>query len=390
MSSSNGSSGDSSPTNNSNNLFGIGSDASGNGHSHASDASGNGHSHESSGSSSNESSQSDSSSNSQSGASSSSLPDASANVLDIDCSFVDITIAHVINTVITDGSGYEIVNKTGADVSGSAVTQVTFDTTMPEVYDPQIHQKLSEVIEIYNDEAEASGQTELLLNEIEGYAAEIKCSDFHGKGSIDDYTALFQAASQIATESKQMELNVDIEGFNEFAQAADDLSALFSGFITKLQNVNIITDVTFLTAIASALKKIVNLSNIFGKFKETILATSTIQIPKTAHDTAVIIEGVMGEINCAMNYINYFVSPTDASLNGAQLSAAELNIIAQSVRTIETWNILCEQGVSIAMSTDPAVVYMQQASAELHQTTNNLKTATNTLRAKMAAFHFTC
>ena len=386
MSSSNGSNqnGGSSPTGNSNNSFGFGADASG-----------NGNSHESSSGSSNESSQSDSSSNhvssnSQSGASSNSQSDASAIVLDIDCSFADITIAHVINTVITDGSGYEIVHKTGTDASGSGVKQVTFDTTMPELYDPQIHEKLSEVIEIYNDEADASGQTELLLNEIQGYAAEIKCSDFHGKGSIDDYTALFQAASQIATESKQMELNVDIEGFNEFAQAADDLSALFSGFIAKLQNVNIITDVTFLTAIASALKKIVNLSNIFGKFKETILATSKIQIPKTAHDTAVIIEGVMGEINCAMNYINHFVSPTDASLNEAKLSATELNIIAQSVRTIETWNILCEQGVSIAMSTDPAVVYIQQASAELHQTTNNLKTATNALRAKMAAFHFTC
>ena len=380
MSSSPSSNGNSSPTNNSNNSS----------NSFGSDASGNGHSHESSGSSSNQSSQPDSSSNSLPGASSNSQSDASAIVLDIDCSFADITIAHVINTVITDGSGYEIVNKTGTDASGSGVKQVTFDTTQPNLYDPQIHEKLSEVIEIYNDEADASGQTELLLNEIQGYAAQIKCSDFHGKGSIDDYTALFQVASQIATESKQMELNVDIEGFNEFAQAADDLSALFLGFITKLQNVNIITDVTFLTAIASALKKIVNLSNIFGKFKETILASSTIQIPKTAHDTAVIIEGVMDEINCAMNYINYFVSPTDASLNDAQLSAAELNIIAQSVRTIETWNILCEQGVSIAMSTDPAVVYMQQASAELHQTTNNLKTATNTLRAKMAAFHFTC
>jgi hypothetical protein len=46
-------------------------------------------------------------------------------------------------------------------------------------------------------------------------------------------------------------------------QVADDLSSLFNGFILKLQNVNIINDTAFLKAIASALKKIVNLSNVF-------------------------------------------------------------------------------------------------------------------------------
>jgi len=358
------------------------------------DASGNNDANQSSGGSSEQSGHSD-----QSDASNNHVPtsssthvsdDASANILDPDCIFPNVIIAQVNNTVIVDGSGYEIVQKTGTDASGAAIIQLTFDTTQPNKYDPQIHEKLSEVIRTYDDESDPSGQTELLLVQIQGYAAQIKCSEFHGKGSIDDYTALFQAASQIATESAQMELNVDIAGFNEFAQAADDLSTLFSGFITKLQNVNIITDVTFLTSIASALQKIVNLSQIFGRFKETILATTTIQIPKTAHDTAVIIEGVMGEIHCAMNYINYFVSPTDVSLNGAQLSADELNIIDKSVRTIETWNILCEQGVSIAMATDPDVVYIQQASADLHQTTLSLKTATNKLKAKLAAFNFTC
>jgi hypothetical protein len=98
----------------------------------------------------------------------------------------------------------------------------------------------------------------------------------------------------------------------------------------------------------------------------------------------------MDEVNCAMQYINYFVSPTDASLNGAQLSAVEKNIITQSVNTIESWNILCEQGVSIAMANDPNVQYIQQASSQLKNTTFNLKTVTNTLKNKLASFNITC
>ena len=71
-----------------------------------------------------------------------------------------------------------------------------------------------------------------------------------------------------------------------------------------------------------------------------------------------------------MQYINYFVSPeSNPNLVDARLSAAERNIITQSVNTINSWNVLCDQGVSIAMSTDPDVQYIQQAS-------NTLKTKT--------------
>ena len=301
-----------------------------------------------------------------------------------------VPIVVVDASSVVHGVGYDVVTQNGTGADGTDITRVTFDTTEPDLYDPQIRENLSEVIEQYNDITEPNSQAIVLLNQIKAYAGEIQCSDFHGKGTIDDYTVLFQAASRIATDTKQMELNIDIEGFNDFAQAADELSELFNGFITKLQNVNIITDITFLTSISIALGKIVNLSNIFGKFKKTVVATTKIQIPKSAHDTKVVIEGVMDEINCAMQYINYFVSPTDQNLVDAQLSAAEKNIIAQSVNTINSWNVLCEQGVSIAMSSDVDVQYIQNASTELKQTTVNLKNATSTLKSKLAAFNIMC
>ena len=151
-------------------------------------------------------------------------------------------IVHLSDSTSTTGTGYVIVNQSGTDASGIPVNQTTFDTTQPDIYDPQIHENLTQIIETYNDDTQ-SRQSALLLAEITSYAQQIQCSDFHGKGSIDDYTALFQAAGKIAADSKQIELNIDIEGFNEFADAADQLSELFTGFILKLQNINIISDI---------------------------------------------------------------------------------------------------------------------------------------------------
>ena len=320
--------------------------------------------------------------------------DVSNSVFDLSCDHtipVIVPIVSDISYTIVGGIGYEIINKTGKAEDGTQLARVTFDATQPELYDPDIHQNLTNVISIYDDASVLGSQTEVLLNQIRGYATELQCTDFQGKGSIDDYTTLFQAASKIATNSKQMELNVDIEGFNEFANAADDLSALFNGFITKLQNVNIITDVTFLTSISIALQKIVNLSNVFGKFKETIIATNTVQLPKSAHDAAVIVQDVMDDVNCAMEYIQYFVDPASKpTLTSAQLSSTEKNIITKAVATIDSWNILCDQGISIAMANDPDVQFIQQSSAELKTTTRTLVSLTNNLKSKLASLNILC
>lgn len=228
------------------------------------------------------------------------------NVVDIsfnsvvDISFNVPTIAtYIVNETIVE-PGLEIKNKEGLTASGDYVAYTTFDTTNPELYDPQIQEKLLETVDTYADDSNPASENAILLSQIKDYASKIQCSDFHGKGSIDDYSQLFHAASKIANESKSMNLNIDVEGFDEFSRAADELSNLFNGFIIKLQNVNIINDIDFLRSVSIALRKIWNLSEVFGRFKQTILTTTTIQFPKSAHETKIVLEGVMDEVNCAM------------------------------------------------------------------------------------------
>lgn len=287
----------------------------------------------------------------------------------------NLTLDQTIN-----GNGYIVVNQ-----QGDGVTHTTFDTTDPS-FDPQIDENLVGKVEAYYED-EQQTENKLVMDEIRLYASRIQCEDFHGKGTIDDYNQLFVAAAKIANETKQIKLDVDVEGFNEFSQAADELATLFNSFIVKLENVSIINDLDFLRAISRALAKIWNLSEVFGKFKQTILATTRVQVPRSAHDTSLLLGNVMGEINCAMQYINHFVSPTAVVPEGANLSSAELNVINQAVATIDNWNVLCDQGVSVAMSNNPDIQNILSINNSLKTKTTTLRNATTNLRAKFALYN---
>lgn len=283
------------------------------------------------------------------------------------------------NTTRIIEPGLEI-NQVISENNPDSFINTTFISTEPDKYDPNITQNLSQVIDVYEEIGDVNTA---LMNQIKDYANKINCSDFHGKGTIDDYSELFRAASKIANESKQIQLDVNVEGFDEFSRAAEDLSKLFESFTLRLQNINIINDSVFLASIVNALEKIWKLSETFGRFKKTILATTTIQFPKTAHETAVVLNGVMGEIDCAMNYITHFVNPSDDSLVHSDLSSEEKNIISRAVETIDNWNAVCEHGVTIAMNNNDDLKAIKSYNDSLKIKTNVLKNATENLRAKL-------
>jgi hypothetical protein len=224
------------------------------------------------------------------------------------------------------------------------------------------------------------------MADIRTYAAKINCESFQGKGTIEDYSELFVAASKIANETKQMKLAVDVSGFNEFASAADELSELFSGFISKLQTITIVDDLDFLKSIRAAMAKIANLADVFGKFKETILATARVDIPKSARDARLVIENVFSEVNCAMQYVNHFVTPVAGMNAAANLSENEKAVIDKAVSTIENWSALCEQDVSVSMSNSADIAYVKNVSSQLQQKASALRQNTSALRAKLAAY----
>jgi hypothetical protein len=225
----------------------------------------------------------------------------------------------------------------------------------------------------------------LIVDQIKQCAAEIQCSDFHGKGSIEDYTMLFDAASKIASDVKHVQLDVDIQGFQDFGQAADELSALFEGFTKKIQSVNMIDDTVFLEAILSALRKIVNLSNVFGKFKKTIVATTTVELSTSVGETKRALEAVSNEVQCAMKYIQHFVNPT-TDLEKAKLNEIDKNVIQRATTTIEAWSQIYENGVSVDMNQNEDIQYIQHANGLFKSQAVVLRQSTSQLRGKYSRY----
>ena len=224
----------------------------------------------------------------------------------------------------------------------------------------------------------------LLYAEIKRYAHQIRCSDFQGKGTIENYHELFQAAANIASESKRVQLNVEMDGFVSAGQAADDLSLLFAGLIKQLIDVNVIHDTVFLGVVASALKKIANLSDVFGLFRETVVTTNTLFLPATTHSTACLLQNVMSEMNSAVHCIEHFVTG-EGGTPEASLSDTDQGAVAKAVVTINNWNTLREHGGTVAMAENPDIQLMQGINQQLRQTANSLVNLTQQLQAKLAS-----
>ena len=317
----------------------------------------------------------------------SSKPSSPTNILDVSKN-TNLT-NYIINQTINDGLTIT-TNIQGTDVSGTMYTDTSFTTIINNLIDIQIDENLdSQVVITDNITDISSNQSSQLLAQIKTYAQEIQCSDFQGKGTLDDYNELFVAASKIANETKQISLSVDTEGFESFAQAADELSSLFESFITKLSNINIISDIGFLTTVSNALERIVNLSNTFGRFKQTIIATSQIQIPKSALDTNSLLQDVNLQLSCAMNYIQYFVDPTGASSTvqtNAQLSSDEKQIISKAITAIDNWSELSDQGLTISLATNPQIVGIGESNKRFIEKATSLKNLTLRLKTKLDTY----
>ena len=88
-----------------------------------------------------------------------------------------------------------------------------------------------------------------------------------------------------------------------------------------------------------------------------------------------------------MKYINHFVDSSSPAPAEANLSTEEQGIINAAVSTITNLNILCDQGVTIAMANDPDIQGINAVNQTLKQTKQTLINATALLRSKLQGFN---
>jgi len=62
--------------------------------------------------------------------------------------------------------------------------------------------------------------------------------------------------------------------------------------------------------------------------------------------------------------------------------------INKAVNTINNWQNLCDQGVSIALNNSSDMSYLKNANSELKSKTSILISVTNTLKSKLATYGY--
>jgi len=239
----------------------------------------------------------------------------------------------------------------------------------------------------YDDETKGYDINEQLINDIKQYASKIKCKDFYGKGTIDDYSELFKAVSNIANDYKEIELDIGSEEFNEFSKTTEEMINLFETFSTKLHNINVINDTNFLITISNALEKMCKLSESFIKFKKTILSVSDTKITKNMCETTQILSNVMVDITCAINYISHFVNPTDSSLINSELKIDEKNDIKKAVNIINNLNVNYNSSKN-KMENDENIKDIMNYSKSIKNSSKVLKKASEIFKNKINSYNF--
>jgi hypothetical protein len=237
---------------------------------------------------------------------------------------------------------------------------------------------ISTVIQIYEDEMDPS--LYCILQDISLNAAKIKNTDFQGNGTIEDYAELFTEALKLMRNNTFV---IDISGFYDFGNAADELSNVFQDYIFKLQSIKPINNLDFLKAISISLEKISNLAHVFGTFKQTILSTSIIQIPKSLQYTRYILQDVISEVNSAMTYINHFIIP-DQDISMADLSIQDKELIHCATHSINHCNNTHTKKKNDILSENVDIQFIEEANKIIAETANILKNSTTIFKGKIS------
>jgi hypothetical protein len=122
----------------------------------------------------------------------------------------------------------------------------------------------------------------------------------------------------------------------------------------------------FLSAVLSAIKKVVALSKAFSAFQESILEN---RIHSSIGETKHILEGVTQEVECVMKHLNHFSTPTN--LESANLSPVNRVAITHAINSLNNITVSMDtQDIQYINRTNQTFI---QQSAQLRRTTNIIR-----------------
>lgn len=219
------------------------------------------------------------------------------------------------------------------DASGNIVYQYVLIDGNTGPFGNEIDVMVSQINTIYNPPND-----DTLVTDITNLVNAIQCADVQGMGTLSDYTNLLALAQKV-NDSPELADPANITKLEDLAAAAEAYGKVFKTISDTLEVTTEISAYDVLTKIKAALTKISGMFDNLGALKLSITRTAEVKIPDSITAVATQLDGVYSELDCALEYLDYFCTGTNAPANSA-LNAQDTAAIAAATGALNFWNNL--------------------------------------------------
>lgn len=222
-----------------------------------------------------------------------------------------------------------------------------------------------------------------LVTDINALVNQIKCTRAEGMGTLGDYEALLKMATDI---SGSVNLSLDITTLTDFANAAETYGKIFENITQNLEGVTTIDNTTVLTNIKTQLTKIAAMYDALGALKLQISRTSTLQIPDSIVGTANKLQSVYEELDCTLDYIDYFCSG-NAAANGkpddADLNARDKAVVDAATGALSLFSSIIDDHGSVTAANNTQVKTLSDKVAQFSTLQSRMASAASCLNTRL-------
>ena len=317
-------------------------------------------------------------------------------------------IAHVIdsstNTLITTLPSNLL--PAAADISGASYAEINVYTIVSGAIDPSnvyietdvivwdanhniIYQHididgqpgpfLNEIdvfVQLINDATYDLPADDTLVGEINDLVNKIQCTRAEGMGTLADYAALLDLAKDA---SANVALTLDISGLEAFASVAKTYGDIFQDITQNLSQMTTIDDTEVLGKIKTELQTIADMYDSLGALKLEIQRTSTLRIPDSIQGTANQLQSVYEELECTLDYLEYFCGSTQTAPANSALNARDRAALDAATGALLAYKTIVDNQGSVTATNNTQVKNLSDKVAQFSNIQQRLADAATCL-----------
>jgi hypothetical protein len=236
-------------------------------------------------------------------------------------------------------------------------------------------------VTLINDATYDLPEDDTLVSDISGLVARINCTRAEGMGTLAEYAALLDLAKDA---SSNISLTLDISGLEQFAAVAESYGAIFEDITQNLSLMTTIDSVSALTLVKAELQKIADMYDNLDSLKLEIRRTATLRIPDSIQQTADQLQTVYSELECTLDYLEYFCGMTGTAfapevVQNSAMNARDKAAIDAATGALLAYKAIAENQGSVTAYGNTQVVNLTNKINQFHSLKERMQNAATCL-----------